>query len=156
AWSGRGRQGQQGQGRRVLQGLVEQISGLRAVAEAAGDARALERRLKPLLIVVGQGLIDLPGDDIEVRRVRAIPAAAALEPGRPTVVLVDAQVWGDLASLVALTDSAAIIARGTPDDEGAPTDLLAGYISPQATRAGEIALLRGAFRHAASLVAVQT
>jgi len=84
-----------------------------------------------------------------------VPAAAALEPGRPTVVLVDPQTWGDHNALAAIGDIAAIVARSSADEPGAPTDLLTAYIPPDASRNTIIAQLRGAFRHAAALVSVQ-
>jgi len=88
--------------------------------------------------------------------VRSVPAAAALDPGRPTVVVVDCHVWSDHQTLTALTELAAIVARGSADDEDAPTELLTAYIPPDASRSTIVAQLRGAFRHAAALVAVQT
>ena len=87
---------------------------------------------------------------------RSVPAAAALDPGRPTVVVVDCHVWNDHQTLTALTELAAIVARGSADDEDAPTELLTAYIPPDASRSTIVAQLRGAFRHAAALVAVQT
>jgi HD-GYP domain-containing protein (c-di-GMP phosphodiesterase class II) len=107
------------------------------------------------LIVAGQALPDLPGDEVEVRRVRAVPAAAALEPGRPTVLVVDRQTWGDRAALSSLAEHAALVARGSSDDDDAPADLLTGYIPPDASPTTVLRQLRGAFRHAAALVAVQ-
>jgi HD-GYP domain-containing protein (c-di-GMP phosphodiesterase class II) len=84
-----------------------------------------------------------------------VPAATALEPGRATVLVVDGQTWGDYGALTALADVAAIVARGSSDDDDAPTDLLTAYIPPDASRTTIVAQLRGAFRHAAALVAVQ-
>ena len=48
-----------------------------------------------------------------------------------------------------------IVARGSADDEDAPTDLLTAYIPPDASRQTVVAQLRGAFRHAAALLTVQ-
>jgi HD-GYP domain-containing protein (c-di-GMP phosphodiesterase class II) len=107
------------------------------------------------LIVAGQGLPDLPGFDVEVRRVRSVPAATALEPGRPTVVVVDAQAWRDRPALAAIAESVAIVARGSADDDDVPVDLIASYIPADASRNTAIAQLRGAFRHAAALLTVQ-
>jgi HD-GYP domain-containing protein (c-di-GMP phosphodiesterase class II) len=107
------------------------------------------------LIVAGQGLPDLPGFDVEVRRVRSVPAATALEPGRPTVVVVDAQAWRDRPALAAIAESVAIVARGSADDDDVPIDLIASYIPADASRNTVIAQLRGAFRHAAALLTVQ-
>jgi HD-GYP domain-containing protein (c-di-GMP phosphodiesterase class II) len=107
------------------------------------------------LIVAGQGLPDLPGFDVEVRRVRSMPAATALEPGRPTVVVVDSQAWRDRPALAAIAESVAIVARGSADDDDVPVDLITGYIAADASRNTVIAQLRGAFRHAAALLTVQ-
>ena len=107
------------------------------------------------MIVAGQGLPDLPGFDVEVRRVRSVPAATALEPGRPTVVVVDAQAWRDRPALAAIAESVAIVARGSADDDDVPVDLIASYIPADASRNTAIAQLRGAFRHAAALLTVQ-
>jgi HD-GYP domain-containing protein (c-di-GMP phosphodiesterase class II) len=107
------------------------------------------------LIVAGQGLPDLPGFDVEVRRVRSVPAATALEPGRPTVVVVDAQAWRDRPALAAIAESVALVARGSADDADVPVDLIASYIPADSSRNTVIAQLRGAFRHAAALLTVQ-
>jgi HD-GYP domain-containing protein (c-di-GMP phosphodiesterase class II) len=63
-------------------------------------------------------------------------------------------VWNDRTGLTALAEVAAIVARGTADDDAVPSDLLTSYIPPDASHSTIIALLRGAFRHAAALVAV--
>jgi HD-GYP domain-containing protein (c-di-GMP phosphodiesterase class II) len=107
------------------------------------------------LIVAGQGLPDLPGFDVEVRRVRSVPAATALESGRPTVVVVDAQAWRDRPALAAIAESVALVARGSADDDDVPVDLIASYIPADASHNTVIAQLRGAFRHAAALLTVQ-
>ena len=107
------------------------------------------------MIVAGQGLPDLPGFDVEVRRVRSVPAVTALDPGRPTVVVVDATAWRDRSALAAIAESVAIVARGSADDDDVPVDLIASYIPADASRNTVIAQLRGAFRHAAALLTVQ-
>lgn len=91
----------------------------------------------------------------------SVPAASALDPARATVVLVDRSLLhtlgGDLRPIRDLAERAALVGIG---DEGElepptdfPADLLSGFI-PGGALAGLVAAqLRGAFRHAASLVA---
>jgi HD-GYP domain-containing protein (c-di-GMP phosphodiesterase class II) len=87
--------------------------------------------------------------------VRSIPAAAALEPGRPTVVVIDCHAWEDHAALAAIAESVAVVARGSSPDDEPPAEFLTAYIPANAPRAAVATQLRGAFRHAAALVAVQ-
>ena len=104
--------------------------------------------------------LPLGSDTIEVRRVRSLPAAAQLEPGRPTVILVDhALLEGiehDRRHLAELAGVAALVGFGDPGETEPrpdfPTDLLSSYIAADAPPGTVHALLQGAFRHAVSLV----
>ncbi len=71
------------------------------------------------------------------------------------MIVVDRQTWGDHAALSSLAEHAALVARGSSDDDDAPADLLTGYVPPDASPTTLMRQLRGAFRHAATLVAVQ-
>ncbi|MFL5580118.1 MAG: HD domain-containing phosphohydrolase [Gemmatimonadaceae bacterium] len=122
--------------------------------------------MKPLLIAPhGRALRAAPfgrrEDDVELRRAPAVPTAGAIDPARPTVVLLDRtllqSVGADRVRLADVARVAALVGIGDPDDleppEDFPTDLLTSYIPGNAAIGTTIALLRGAFRHAASLVA---
>jgi len=118
---------------------------------------------RPLLIVPsGRAARGLPlGGDvtIEVRRVSTLPPAAELDPARPTVVLLDRRLLGaldDTRCIAELAGIVAIIGLGDPGDvEPAPefpADLLTSYMPADAPTATAHMLLRGALRHAVSLV----
>ncbi|MFL5612125.1 MAG: HD domain-containing phosphohydrolase [Gemmatimonadaceae bacterium] len=100
------------------------------------------------------------GDAIEVRRVSELPEAASLDPARPTVVLVDRQllesIEHDRRRIAELAGIAALVGVGDPGELAPhpelPTDLLSSYVVADAPAATVHALLRGAFRHAVSLV----
>ncbi|HVA56575.1 MAG TPA: HD domain-containing phosphohydrolase [Gemmatimonadaceae bacterium] len=119
--------------------------------------------MKPLLIVSEVpclGAASLVADRaVEVRRVRTLPAAATLDPTRPTVVLLDRALAATSAcadgGLSAIGARAVLVAVGEPGP-GAdfPTDLATSFIPADAPSAMVAAQLRGAFRHAASIVAV--
>lgn len=124
--------------------------------------------MKPLLIVgIGRTVSDVPlgrrGDDIELRRVPALPTAGSLDAGRPTVILLDrvllASATGDVERLASLARDAAIVGLGDPGEieppRDFPLDVLTSYSTADAPRATIIAQLRGAFRHAATLVAAR-
>ncbi|HEX8851698.1 MAG TPA: HD domain-containing phosphohydrolase [Gemmatimonadaceae bacterium] len=124
--------------------------------------------MKPLLVAcIGRALTSAPlgrrDDDVEVRRVHVLPRASALDGGRPTVILLDrtllASVAGDRPSLEELAAVAAIVGWGDggedePRDDF-PVDLLTSFIPGGAAPGTVIAQLRGAFRHAACLVAAR-
>ena len=99
-------------------------------------------------------------DTLEVRRVDAVPAPTELDPARPTVILLDRRLvlaTGDDGRVIAeLAGIAALIGLGDPG-EAAPdrifrSDLLTSYCAADAPAATVQALIRGAFRHAMSLV----
>ena len=103
------------------------------------------------------------GEVFDVRRVSAIPRAGELDARRPTVVMVDrtllradAQASRRVAELAVV---AAVVGIGDPgeDEPGSdfPTELLASYFAADAPPGTVRTLLRGAFRHAVSLVAAQ-
>jgi len=122
--------------------------------------------VRPILIAsVGRASAALPlgrrEDDVEVRRVPALPTASALDPERPVVVLLDRALLqscgGDRGWLAELAGAAALVGLGDPGQleppPEFPTDLLTSYVTADAPTATLHTLLRGAFRHAASLVA---
>jgi len=103
------------------------------------------------------------GDDngtIEVRRVASLPRAADLDPARPTVVLLDRRLLGsgddDRRCVAELAGVAALVGLGDPGEMEPPSefpgDLLSSYVAADAPAATVHILLRGAFRHAVSLV----
>ena len=121
--------------------------------------------MKPLLIAASsRSLTDTPlgrrDGDIEIRRVLAFPVMAALDPTRPTVIVLDRALLSTLGEdrgrLVEISRLAALVGHG---DAGVheppadfPTDLLTSFIPGDAPPGLVVAQLRGAFRHAAVLV----
>jgi HD-GYP domain-containing protein (c-di-GMP phosphodiesterase class II) len=103
------------------------------------------------------------GDDIEVRGIPALPTVRALDLDRPTVLALDRALIasaGDGAQeqLRALAGLIAIVGVGDPGDVEPGDvfpDLLTSFIPGDATTGMRIASFRGAFRHAAALVAVR-
>lgn len=100
---------------------------------------------------------------MEVRRVPALPAAADVVAGRPTVVVLDRTLagGGDRMELVrALAAVAALVALGEPG-EAEPTDALAtagvltGFIPSDAPIGVARVVMQGALRHAAALVSAR-
>jgi HD-GYP domain-containing protein (c-di-GMP phosphodiesterase class II) len=100
-------------------------------------------------------------EDVEVRHVPALPTPASLDPTRPTVIVLDrtlaASAGGDagwvrdLAAIAALVGLGEVGETEPPDD--LPPDLLTGFLPGDASPGTVLAMLRGGFRHAASLVA---
>ena len=122
--------------------------------------------VKPLLIAcIGRALTSAPlgrrEDDVEVRRVPVLPRAGGLDPLRPTVVLLDrtllASTGDERRVLDELAAIAALVGWGDPGEDAPssdfPGDLLTGFIPGSASPGAVITALRGAFRHAAALVA---
>jgi HD-GYP domain-containing protein (c-di-GMP phosphodiesterase class II) len=123
--------------------------------------------VKPLLLVAfGRTISAAPlgrrEDDIEVRRIPALPTAKALtEENRPVVIALDRallqSVGGVRATLEDLAAVAAFVGLGetgeTEPRDDFPIDLLTSFVPGDAAVGTVIAQLRGAFRHAASLVA---
>ena len=123
--------------------------------------------MKPLLLVAfGRTISAAPlgrrEDDIEVRRVPALPTAAALEAERrPIVVALDRtllqSVGGVRETLESLGNVAALVGIGDNREqepgEDFPATLLTSFVAGDAPVGAFIAQLRGAFRHAAALLA---
>jgi HD-GYP domain-containing protein (c-di-GMP phosphodiesterase class II) len=121
--------------------------------------------VKPLLIAaVGRTISSAPlgrrEDDVELRRVPALPTAASLDPERATVIVLDRALLasaGDPERLRELSRRAALVGMGDPGEAEPPgvfpLDLLTSYVVSDAPVGAVIATLRGAFRHAASIVA---
>ena len=122
--------------------------------------------MKPLLIAAaGRTLSSAPlgrrEDDLELRRVPVLPTATSLDPGRPTVIVLDhgliASAGDDPERFRDLAKRSALVGVGDPGEteppENFPADLLVGYLPSDAAPGTVIAMLRGAFRCAASIVA---
>jgi HD-GYP domain-containing protein (c-di-GMP phosphodiesterase class II) len=100
-------------------------------------------------------------DDVEVRRVPALPAAATLDADRPTVIVLDRYLLRSAGSdherLRELATCVAFVGLGEhgEDEPGRefPADLLTGYLPCDAPAGTILAMFRGGFRHAATLVA---
>jgi len=123
--------------------------------------------VKPLLLVAfGRTISSAPlgrrEDDVEVRRIPALPTPATLlEERRPVVVALDRALLQSVAgvpgTLEELAEVAALVGIGNagesdPGDDF-PAELLTSFVAGDAAVGTVIAQLRGAFRHAASLVA---
>jgi HD-GYP domain-containing protein (c-di-GMP phosphodiesterase class II) len=124
--------------------------------------------MKPLLLTAfGRTISTAPlgrrGDDIEVRRIPALPTARAIDLDRPTVIAVDRALLAsagddgdrlrELAALVALVG----IGETGEDEPGDdfPVELLTSFVAGDAAVGTVIAALRGAFRHATALLAAR-
>ncbi len=121
-------------------------------------------RARPVLITSAQRTIpSLPltrrEDDLELRRVPALPPLNSIDPDRPTVVVLDdALLMGvDEAMIEQLSKRAALVGIGdrgeTMLEEEWANNYLVGFIPGDARNAVVVATLRGAFNHAVSLVA---
>ncbi|MBW8769481.1 MAG: GAF domain-containing protein [Gemmatimonadetes bacterium] len=125
--------------------------------------------MKPLLLTaLGNPLVDAPFgrrvDDVEVRCIPALPTAGALELDRPTVLALDRALIasagdGAVAQLRSLAGLIAIVGIGDASDrepgDDFPGDVLTSFIPGDATAGTRAAAFRGAFRHAAALVAIR-
>ena len=125
--------------------------------------------MKPLLLTaLGNPLVDAPfgrrGDDVELRCVPALPTAGTLELDRPTVLALDRSLVasageGALVQLRSLAGLIAIVGIGDASErepgEQFPSDVLTSFIPGDATAGTRAAAFRGAFRHAAALVAIR-
>ena len=124
--------------------------------------------MKPLLLTaLGRTISTAPlgrrDDDVEVRRIPVLPTPAAIDLDRPTVVVLDrallASAGGDLERLRELAGLLALVGIGeageTEPADDLPVELLTSYVAGDAAVGTVIAALRGAFRHAASLVATR-
>jgi HD-GYP domain-containing protein (c-di-GMP phosphodiesterase class II) len=100
-------------------------------------------------------------DDVEVRRVPALPTPGTLDLDRPTVVVLDRRLLnsagGDYERLRSLAARVALVGLGDQDEDEPPpefpADLLTGYLPCNAPAGTILAMFRGGFRHAATLVA---
>ena len=124
--------------------------------------------MKPLLLTaLGRTISTAPlgrrDDDVEVRRIPVLPTPPAIDLDRPTVVVLDrallASAGGDLERLRELAGLLALVGIGeageTEPADDLPVELLTSYVAGDAAVGTVIAALRGAFRHAASLVATR-
>lgn len=122
--------------------------------------------MKPLLITaMGRAISAAPlgrrAEDLELRRVPALPTVAALDPLRPTVILLDRGLLktadGDHERLRELARCAALVGLGNAGEAEPPfdfpLDLLTGYLPCDAPVGTILGMIRGGFRHAATLVA---
>jgi HD-GYP domain-containing protein (c-di-GMP phosphodiesterase class II) len=100
-------------------------------------------------------------EEIEIRRVPVFPTPAALDADRPTVVLLDrallSTVGADIERVERVARQAALVGVGDAGDSEPPpefpADLLTSFI-PGGSAPGALQVaLRGAFRHAVSLLA---
>ena len=124
--------------------------------------------MKPLLLAsLGRALPALDAllsrDEVEVVRAVTLPEPQSLDAERPTVVLLDralvlAAPGGD-GALARLAERAEIIGIGEAGESepGAeqPVALLSGFIADGTSASAAQVTLRGALRHAASLVATR-
>lgn len=122
--------------------------------------------MKPLLLVsLGRTLSSAPlgrrEDDIEVRRIPALPTAAAvLDEERPVVIALDRGLLQSIAgmpeALEPLAQVAALVGLGDPGEQEPgddfPAALLTSFVPGDAAVGLVITQLRGAFRHAATLL----
>ena len=105
----------------------------------------------------------LDGLGVEVRRVPLLPAVGTLDPERPTVILIDralAESAGDdPAVMEQLAGIGSLLGIGEPGETepgpGLPVDVLSGYVAADAPVETARVAVRGAVRHAASLVAAR-
>jgi HD-GYP domain-containing protein (c-di-GMP phosphodiesterase class II) len=122
--------------------------------------------VRPLLITaVGRTIASLPfarrDADVEVRQVPALPGAATLDADRPTVIVIDHALLGssgsDKSLFIDLSRRAALIGLGDAGQAEPsadwPADLLTAFLPGDAPPATLVATLRGAFHHAAAIVA---
>ena len=125
--------------------------------------------MKPLLLTaLGNPLVDAPlgrrGDDVEVRAIPALPTAGTLDLDRPIVLALDRSLIasageGAVPQLKSLAGLIAIVGIGGASDrepgEQFHGDVLTSFIPGDATPGTRAAAFRGAFRHAAALVAIR-
>ncbi|HVY64366.1 MAG TPA: GAF domain-containing protein, partial [Gammaproteobacteria bacterium] len=116
-----------------------------------------------MITSLGRAMAALDGLAVEVRRVPLLPAVAALDPERPTVVILDrtlAESTGDdRGAIEALAGVAALVGLGEPGAAEPPDalapDLLTGFVAADASVGTARIALQGALRHAATLVAAR-
>ncbi|MDB4912639.1 MAG: family phosphohydrolase [Gemmatimonadetes bacterium] len=121
--------------------------------------------MKPLLLTaIGRTISTAPlgrrGDDVEVRRIHALPTARAVDLERPTVIVLDsallASIGDDPTRVQELAVMVALVGIGDPGEaeppSGFPVDCITSWLPGDASVGTVIAALRGAFRHATALV----
>lgn len=92
----------------------------------------------------------------EVACTATLPTLSAIDPGRPTTVIL-AREWRDAepSALRALASRAALVVAGIPDEtqppNGALGDVAIGWLPPKVDGETALATLRGAFRHARAI-----
>ena len=124
--------------------------------------------MKPLLLTaVGRTISTAPlgrrGDDVEVRHIPTLPTARSVDVDRPTVIALDqallASVGNDPTRVQELALMVAMVGLGEVGEKepppGFPVDAVTCWIPGDASVATVIAALRGAFRHASSLLAAR-
>ncbi len=124
--------------------------------------------MKPLLLTaVGRTISTAPlgrrGDDVEVRHIPTLPTARSIDVDRPTVIALDQALLAslgddptrvqELALMVAMVGLGEVGEKEPPP--GFPVDAVTCWLSGDASTAMVIAALRGAFRHAAALLAAR-
>ena len=122
--------------------------------------------MKPLLLAaVGRTISTAPigrrGDDVEVRRVPTLPTPRSIDIDRPTVIALDhallASVGDDPTRVQELALLVAMVGLGDAGERepppGFPLDAVTCWIPGDASPPTVVAALRGAFRHASSLIA---
>jgi hypothetical protein len=122
--------------------------------------------LKPLLIAsqgrsLGSAPLGRREDDVEVRRVPVFPTSRTLDAARPTVILLDRallqSIGGLRERLEEVSKCAVLVGYGSTGEAEPPpefpTELLTSWVPGDAPVGLLLAQLRGAFRHAASMVA---
>ena len=116
----------------------------------------------PLLVVGADTTLPLGHDSLgaEVARASVMPGASAIDPARPTAVLLQ-RAWRnvDPAALRALASRAAIVVAGEPDEAQPPNGVLAdvavAWLPAQAGDSVAIATLRGALKHADAIASAR-
>ena len=125
--------------------------------------------MKPLLLTaVGRTISTAPlgrrGDDVEVRRIPILPTARSIDVDRPTVIALDqaliASVGADPTRIQELALMVALVGLGEVGEQepppGFPVEAVTCWIPGDASGATVVTALRGAFRHATSLLAART
>jgi HD-GYP domain-containing protein (c-di-GMP phosphodiesterase class II) len=123
--------------------------------------------MKPLILTsLGRAIPALDSlasrGDVEIKRVSLLPAAAALDDERATVLLLDHALVkgaGDEPAFAQLATQAALVGVGENGEVEPPaffpTDLLSGYFAGDTPASAARITLHGALRHAAALLAAR-
>lgn len=124
--------------------------------------------MKPLLLTaLGRTISTAPlgrrEDDIEVRRIPTLPTPRTVDLDRPTVIVLDRALLrsagGDSERIRELAGLVALVGLGDAGESEPPAEfpaeLLTSYLPGDAAVGTIITALRGAFRHAAALLAAR-